>query len=659
MNYNFDVIVVGAGHAGCEAAVASARLGSSTLLITADMNRVAQMSCNPAVGGIAKGQIVREIDALGGQMGIVADLTAVQFRMLNRSKGPAVWSPRVQSDRTRFIDTWRRILDSTEGLSLYQDTVVELLVRRHSDDAKPVVYGVRTALGVLFYAKKVILTAGTFLNGLMHFGPVQVPGGRISETAVEGITEQLKGLGFEAGRMKTGTPVRLDGRSIDLSKVEVQGGDDVVEGVEEEPSAEGNPDWMKERRTTVRRDHHKFSFLPGVKRELAPRDCYIVHTSPEVHALLRDNLADSPLYNGQIESIGPRYCPSIETKIVTFADKESHQLFLEPEGETTQEFYVNGFSSSLPWRVQFEALQMIPALAGVQIYRPGYAIEYDFFDPTQLCHTLETKLVSGLYFAGQICGTTGYEEAAGQGLMAGINAALSVAGKAPFVLGRDQAYIGVRIDDLVTKGVDEPYRMFTSRAEYRILLRQDDADMRLTPLGAEIGLAAPERVALLESKRAQRDALIDWCASYTVRPNDEFNAFLAAAGSSPLSVPARLIELLRRPQLDLARLASVIPALAERIGELEEARREEIAEAAEILVKYEGYIKRERELADKQSRLEYVRIPAGFDFEGVKAISTEGRQKLTRIRPETIGQASRIPGVSPADINILLLLLGR
>ena len=621
------------------------------------MNRVAQMSCNPAVGGIAKGQIVREIDALGGQMGIVADLTAVQFRMLNRSKGPAVWSPRVQSDRTKYIDTWRRILDSTDNLSMFQDTVVSLDISE--EDGRKSVKGVRTALGIGFSASKVVLTAGTFLNGMMHFGRVKVPGGRISENAVEGMTGQLKSLGFVSGRMKTGTPVRLDGRSIDYGLVEVQGGDDKVIGREKAASGAGIPVWMAKEEAVVKRDFHKFSFLPGVGRTLVPRDCYIVHTSPEVHALLHSSLADSPLYNGQIESIGPRYCPSIETKIVTFADKESHQLFLEPEGETTQEFYVNGFSSSLPWKVQFDALKLIPALKDVELYRPGYAIEYDFFDPTQLLHTLETKSVAGLYFAGQICGTTGYEEAAGQGLMAGLNAALSVAGKPDFVLGRDEAYIGVLIDDLVTKGVDEPYRMFTSRAEYRILLRQDDADMRLTPKGYEIGLATEERHRLMVSKREERDSLMEWCASTLVKASPEINARLESLGTSPLTASLKVADLLRRPQLNFEVLAGMLPPLKSRISKIEEARRDEIVEAAEILIKYEGYIRRERELADKTLRLEHVKIPAGYDFGSLRAISTEGRQKLSRIRPGTIGQASRIPGVSPADINILLLMLGR
>ncbi len=640
MKFDFDVIVIGAGHAGCEAAVAAARMGMSTLLITKDMNRVAQMSCNPAVGGIAKGQIVREIDALGGMTGIIADKTAIQFRMLNRSKGPAVWSPRVQSDRTRFIDEWRKVLDSTENLFVFQDTVSNFIIETFdpaSDpDFKYSIKGVRTSLGFEFRCKAAILTAGTFLNGLMHFGPVKIEGGRISEDSSLGLSEQLKDLGFTVGRMKTGTPARIDGRTIDFTLAEEQTGDDIP-----------TPDF------------HKFSFLPDVKRTLKSRSCWIVHTNAECHKILNDNLADSPLYNGDIQSIGPRYCPSIETKIVTFADKESHQLFLEPEGETTEEYYINGFSSSLPWKVQVDALSKVPALANVQFYRPGYAIEYDFFDPTQLSHDLQTRIVEGLYFAGQVNGTTGYEEAAAQGLVAGINAALKLKGEQSLLLRRDQAYIGVLIDDLVTKGVDEPYRMFTSRAEYRILLRQDDADMRLTETGYKIGLASEYRYSAMLSKKDQRDRLISFCEKRLVKMSSEINQKLTSLGTSPLAASAKIVDLLKRPQLNFANLSSILPELKREIEKIEEDRREEIVEAAEILIKYGGYISRERELADKQTRLEYVVIPSDMDFMSINSLSTEARQKLSLHRPSNIGQASRIPGVSPADINILLLLLHR
>lgn len=625
MRLEYDVIVIGAGHAGCEAASAAARLGSTTLLITMDMNKIAQMSCNPAVGGIAKGQIVREVDALGGQMGIVTDRSSIQFRMLNRSKGPAMWSPRSQADRMHFSAEWRSILENTPNLYMWQDSVASLKIEGG------VVHGVVTAMGVEFAAHSVVLTAGTFLNGLMHVGPVKQEGGRVAELASHGITEQLRELGFATDRMKTGTPVRLDARTIDFSQAEVQNGDE---------------------------DFHHFSYLPGVKSELKQRPCYIVYTNEKVHEVLREALPESPLYNGQIQSIGPRYCPSIETKIVTFADKTSHQLFVEPEGETTHEMYLNGFSSSLPWRVQFEALSHIPALAHVQAYRPGYAIEYDFFDPTQLTHTLETKLVKNLFFAGQVNGTTGYEEAAGQGLVAGINAHMNACGGEEFTLARNEAYIGVLIDDLVTKGVDEPYRMFTSRAEHRILLRQDDADMRLTERSYRIGLATEERYQVMCRKRDMIEKLIDFARNYSVK-SGLINPHLEANGLQPLKQGAKLYDLILRPQLTIDMLAGMIDDLGVLISSFDDDLRLEVVEAAEIKIKYNGYIAREEMIADKLSRLEKVKVKGKFDYSKILQISTEGRQKLEKIDPETVGQASRIPGISPSDINILLLLLGR
>lgn len=624
MDFTYDVIVIGAGHAGNEAACAAATMGSKTLLITMDMNKIGQMSCNPAVGGIAKGQIVREIDALGGQMGIVTDRSAIQFRMLNRSKGPAMWSPRSQSDRAQFIQEWIKIITHTPNLNIWQDTVKQLVI----EDGK--VTGVITALGVKMQAKAVVLTAGTFLSGLLHIGEKQLTGGRISEPASYGITEQLKSVGFRTDRMKTGTPCRIDGRSIDFSKMTEQPGEN---------------------------DFHRFSFLEGVHRGLRQMSCWITYTNEKTHDVLRQGLEFSPLYNGQIQSIGPRYCPSIETKIVTFADKTAHQLFLEPEGVDSQEYYVNGFSSSLPLDVQIRAIQTVPGLENAQLFRPGYAIEYDFFDPTQLLHTLETKHVKNLFFAGQINGTTGYEEAGGQGLIAGINAHQNCTGGEAFILGRNESYIGVLIDDLVTKGVDEPYRMFTSRAEYRLLLRQDDADMRLTEKGFKIGLAQQDRMDQLAYKKAEIEKLIQFTKSYSIKPA-QVNSFLSTKNSTELKHGCKLHDLILRPQFGISDLATAVPALDKKLNEIPK-RQEEIIEAAEVIIKYEGYIEREKLIAQKLVRLENIQLTGRIDYSTVQSLSTEARQKLAKINPETIGQASRIPGISPSDVNVLLVLLGR
>ena len=624
MKFNYDVIVIGAGHAGCEAATAAANLGSKTCLVTMDMNKIAQMSCNPAVGGIAKGQIVREVDALGGYMGIVTDKTSLQFRMLNRSKGPAMWSPRAQCDRAKYIWEWRTILDHTPNLEIWQDSVREIIV----EDGQ--VRGVRTDFDVTMRAKCVIVTAGTFLNGLMHVGRVQIPGGRVAEPSSLHLTESITRHGITHGRMKTGTPVRIDARSVHFEDMEVQEGEN---------------------------DFHRFSFMDSGDRPMKHLNCWTCFTNPEVHKVLHDGLPESPLYNGQIKSIGPRYCPSIETKIVTFPDKEQHQLFLEPEGETSNELYLTGFSSSLPLNIQLAALSKIPSFRDVVAYRPGYAIEYDFFDPTQLKHTLESKVVSNLFFAGQVNGTTGYEEAAGQGIIAGINAHINCHGGSPFVLGRDQAYIGVLIDDLVTKGVDEPYRMFTSRAEYRILLRQDDSDLRLTPLAYQLGLASRERYIRMEHKREAINHIVSFASTYSVKA-DRINGALESLGTTPLHQGCKLIDLLGRPQLSIASIAGFIPAFASELDKITD-RREETIEAAEIKIKYAGYIDRERMIADRNSRLESIKIKGKFDYSSINALSTEARQKLIKIDPETIGQASRIPGISPSDINVLLVMSGR
>lgn len=623
MLLKYDVIVIGGGHAGCEAATASANMGASTCLVTMDMNKIAQMSCNPAIGGIAKGQIVREIDALGGQTAIVTDATAIQFRMLNRSKGPAVWSPRAQCDRGKFIWKWREVLDTTPNLDIWQDEACELIVENGE------AAGVKTVWGVELRAKSVVITAGTFLNGLLHIGRKQLPGGRIAEPAVKDLTESITRHGIRSARMKTGTPVRIDMRSVHFEDMEIQEGEN---------------------------DFHQFSFM-APHRQLRQLPCWTCYTNKEVHDTLRSGLADSPLYNGQIQSIGPRYCPSIETKLVTFPDKEQHPLFLEPEGETTNEMYLNGFSSSMPMEVQIAALRKIPALRDAKVYRPGYAIEYDFFDPTQLDHSLESKIIKGLFLAGQVNGTTGYEEAGGQGTIAGINAAIRCGGGEPFILHRDEAYIGVLIDDLVTKGVDEPYRMFTSRAEYRILLRQDDADARLTEKAYNLGLAKRDRYDWWMQKKEATESIINFCATTHVKPKD-INAALESLGTTPLREGCKLIDLVARPQINLQNLSELVPELKQLIASLPN-RNDEAAEAAEIKMKYKGYIERERIVADKMHRLENIKIKGHFNYLEMEQLSTEARQKLAKINPDTLAQASRIPGVSPSDINIMLVLMKR